>query len=257
MSTASLNKFYILTCEEIQHIIFTGLFEQCLKATRNYFYALGNEIRFCMVVLFESSFCSFQGTNFSIKVKCLKEYGCNYSSILTYYKYDVFVRLKNEKQIVKMNPMRIDYYMRSGLRVGGVKMKNQNKSKKKKITSDEKKDLKKNIEKQIEAAVWLQTFGLIAETILTSKLLSLDEEDMDGEQDVFTGILVQAIGQLFQSIGVSQQISAIDKELFINGQKIEVTGNFIQLIGVAMTAFGGERELLEELQKISELEFIP
>ncbi|MBU5266844.1 hypothetical protein [Virgibacillus proomii] len=139
-------------------------------------------------------------------------------------------------------------------------MKNQNKSKKKKITSDEKKernDLKKNIEKQIEAAVWLQTFGLIAETILTSKLLSLDEEDMDGEQDVFTGILVQAIGQLFQSIGVSQQISAIDKELFINGQKIEVTGNFIQLIGVAMTAFGGERELLEELQKISELEFIP
>jgi len=154
--------------------------------------------------------------------------------------------------------MRIEYYMRSGLRVGDRKMKSHNKNKK--ITSDEKKekdDLKKNIEKQIEAAVWLQTFGLIAETILTSKLLALDEEEMDGEQDVFTGILVQAIGQLVQSIGVSQQISATDKELSINGQKIEVTGGFIQLIGVAMTAFGGERELLEELQNISPLEFIP
>ncbi|NBJ68119.1 MULTISPECIES: hypothetical protein [Clostridia] len=130
-------------------------------------------------------------------------------------------------------------------------------NKESKNAGGKKEELKKTIEKQIETAVWLQTFALIAETVLTSKLLSLDEEDVNGEHDILMGTLVQTVGQFLQSIGVSQQVSFPDQELFVEGQKIVVTGDFIQLIGVAMKAFGGKRELLEAMQDVSKSDFIP
>ncbi|TWI59324.1 hypothetical protein [Halalkalibacter nanhaiisediminis] len=116
-------------------------------------------------------------------------------------------------------------------------------------------DLKLNLEKQVAAAVWLQTIGKIAEAIILLKLFLLGD-DSDGEKKILTGVWVQAVGQLSQAIGVEKQITATTKEIVIEGQKIAITGDWYQTIGAALQAIGGEQVLVEEQQE-EIVEFVP
>jgi hypothetical protein len=106
-------------------------------------------------------------------------------------------------------------------------------------------ELKAAIEKQIEAMQWIQAVAVFTEAILVSKLYTL-KEDFDGERNIVIGIWIQTIGQLIESTGVSKQIRTNDEIEIIRGQKMLVTGDFLQAIGAALQAIGGEELLLAD-----------
>ncbi|GAA0322951.1 hypothetical protein GCM10008967_11840 [Bacillus carboniphilus] len=118
--------------------------------------------------------------------------------------------------------------------------------KKKRINRDQnqlEEEISK-IEKQIAAAVWLQAIGQTVEAILLLKLLMLKEES-EGEIKVATGVWIQTIGQILEALGVTKEITALDKNVLTEAQKIVITGDLLQSVGAAVETIGGKEILVE------------
>jgi hypothetical protein len=110
------------------------------------------------------------------------------------------------------------------------------------------------LKEQAAAAVWLQAFGILAEAIIITKLLSI--EYSDEENQIVTGVWVQAIGQLLEAIGVTKQITLDDPAQILKAQRTTINGDWLQSIGAAVEAGGGERALARAIRE-NGFTFIP
>jgi hypothetical protein len=110
------------------------------------------------------------------------------------------------------------------------------------------------LEEQAAAAIWLQAFGIIAEAVIITKLLSL--EYSDEENQIVTGVWIQAIGQLLEAIGVTREITSLDSGQIFKAQRTALDGDWLQVIGAAVEASGGERALAKALRE-NGFTFIP
>lgn len=123
------------------------------------------------------------------------------------------------------------------------------------VNSDQE-DVKLQLERQIETAVWIQATAQLSKAILVSKLFFVNgDQDSIGEQKIVIGTWVQAIGQILEAVGVSKELSTQDKEIILQAQKTAITGDFFQSFGAQVTAIGGIEVIQEE--QIGEIEFVP
>lgn len=104
------------------------------------------------------------------------------------------------------------------------------------------------LEKHIATAQWVQAIAMLTEAILISKLHLISNQS-EGEDKVLTGIWVQTLGQLLESLGYTQQVSASDTYSKLNAQKTEITGDFLQSLGAALQGIGGVEVLNEDGEK--------
>lgn len=119
----------------------------------------------------------------------------------------------------------------------------------------ELEDLKLSLERQIAVTIWIQAIGQIMEAILVMKLLSISEKT-EGEQTLATGVVIQMIGQIVESIGVTKEVTKRAPGVLPEAQGIAITGDWLQSIGAAIEAIGGEMVLEDELQG-GRPEFVP
>ncbi|WP_409252664.1 hypothetical protein V1502_01670 [Bacillus sp. SCS-153A] len=101
------------------------------------------------------------------------------------------------------------------------------------------------IEKQIAAALWLQSIGQVAEAILVLKLLLLKEES-EGEKKTAVGIWIQTIGQIIETVGVTRQLGSLDRITLKEAQRGAIIGDILQSAGAAIEVLGGKQILIED-----------
>ncbi|WP_409275170.1 DUF6944 family repetitive protein [Neobacillus sp. SCS-31] len=121
------------------------------------------------------------------------------------------------------------------------------KQKEKSVQEKELEALKLTLEKQIAISIWIQAIGQIMEAILVLKLLALSEKT-EGEQTLATGVVIQMIGQIVESIGVTKEVTLRAPSVLPEAQRIAITGDWLQSIGAAIEAIGGEMVINEEQQ---------
>ncbi|OIK09542.1 hypothetical protein BIV60_23670 [Bacillus sp. MUM 116] len=107
-----------------------------------------------------------------------------------------------------------------------------------------------SLEKQIAIGIWIQVIGATIEFLGIAKLRGISENpDSIPEKEVLSGAGIQAIGTLFEAIGVTGQITEIDNTLKLDAQKLAIAGDWLQSIGAALEATGGTGEFLEEQEQ--------
>lgn len=116
------------------------------------------------------------------------------------------------------------------------------------FAQDEKEAKIKELQLQIAANLWFQSFAQLIEAAAVTKLFYLDEQAPGGEE-IVQGVWVQAIGQIIESIGVSEQLLSEDGPLHLRGMRTATTGDWLQSIGAAVEAAGGERVLRDAILK--------
>ncbi|WP_059173843.1 hypothetical protein [Bacillus sp. FJAT-27445] len=62
------------------------------------------------------------------------------------------------------------------------------------------------------------------------------------------GVLIQMFGQITESIGVTKEITRQAPGILPEAQSIAITGDWLQSLGAAIEAMGGEMVLTEEKQ---------
>ncbi|WP_053365898.1 DUF6944 family repetitive protein [Bacillus sp. FJAT-27245] len=127
--------------------------------------------------------------------------------------------------------------------------------KEKNVREKELEELKLTLEKQIAISIWIQAIGQIMEAILVLKLLAISEKT-EGEQTLATGVVIQMVGQIVESIGVTKEITQQAPGVLPEAQRIAITGDWLQSIGAAIEAIGGEMVLTEE-QQAGRTGFVP
>ncbi|WP_421382923.1 hypothetical protein ACOJQI_01670 [Bacillus salacetis] len=110
---------------------------------------------------------------------------------------------------------------------------------------DAKEEMILKIEKQIAAALWVQSIAQIIEAVLVLKLYLLKEES-EGETKVALGVWTQTIGQIIETIGVTKQIGELDREILKEAQRISIIGDILQSAGAAIEVLGGKQILVED-----------
>src|SRR5690606_30381842 len=117
---------------------------------------------------------------------------------------------------------------------------------------EDNEKLKRQIEKQIEAAVWLQAIGQISEAVLLYKLSLISVKDDESENMILLGSFIQAIGLIFGATGVSSEVSSDEQKNRLKGEKLAVTGDGFQTIGAFLSTIGGIDSIKKQLDQ-----FIP
>lgn len=121
------------------------------------------------------------------------------------------------------------------------------KDEKAKKTNQETENRRKSLKKKLEAAVWLQAIGQVSEAVLLSQLYSIsDHPESEGEKTLVTGTWIQATGQILEALGVSWEVSTDNIEIIIEGQRIAISGDFLQGIGALIASAGGVEVFYEE-----------
>lgn len=111
------------------------------------------------------------------------------------------------------------------------------------------------LKQQIAANLWIQVFAQLAKAAAVTKLFHL-EDKVPGSEEIVQGVWIQAIGQLIEAIGVSGQLFTDGSQKFLTWQRITINADWLQSIGAAVEAAGGEVVLRDEILKNGE-GFIP
>jgi hypothetical protein len=108
------------------------------------------------------------------------------------------------------------------------------------IKSDQltKQELIIQLEKQIEAGIWIQVIGILTEAIAYSKLVSLKEDSISARK-IETGLWIQTVGQIIEALGVSKETASLDKTSIQDAQKMVIAGDLLQSAGAALEFNGG------------------
>src|SRR4051794_40585865 len=125
-------------------------------------------------------------------------------------------------------------------------MKGEKISEIKNVNNDQtkKNNLKLKLEQQVAVGLWIQVIGQITESLALSQLLTMsDDPFLEDEKTIVLGAWVKTIGQLLEAIGVSEQISVKNEgegaAVIVKGQKIAVTGDWLQAFGALLDAIAG------------------
>lgn len=70
------------------------------------------------------------------------------------------------------------------------------------------------------------------------------------------GVWIKTVGHFLQTIGVPQQISAINEEVTFKAQELEIIGVSLKSFAHALEAIGGI-EILQEEKQTDIMDFIP
>lgn len=76
------------------------------------------------------------------------------------------------------------------------------------------------------------------------------------ENVIAIGVWIKTVGQFLQTIGVPQQISAINEEVTFKAQELEIIGVSLKSFAHALEAIGGI-EILQEEKQTDIMDFIP
>ncbi|MEE6449120.1 hypothetical protein RAH41_00950 [Gottfriedia acidiceleris] len=116
------------------------------------------------------------------------------------------------------------------------------------ITTIEDDGLKTNLEKQIVAASWVKAVAQLYETIILSKLYSIDKDPIfQGKKDIISGMWIGTAGQLSVAFYVSKQLFTSDKKNLLELQRKIVLSDSIQLVGNALALIGAAEVIEEEI----------
>jgi hypothetical protein len=109
----------------------------------------------------------------------------------------------------------------------------------------EKEEMIAKIEKQIAAALWVQSIAQIVEAVLVLKLYLLKDES-EGEKKVANGVWIQTIGQIIETLGATRQLGDLDFATLKEAQRITIIGDALQSAGAAIEVIGGKQVLVED-----------
>lgn len=83
-----------------------------------------------------------------------------------------------------------------------------------------------------------------------------EELKLKFENVIATGIWIETFGQFLKTIGVTQQVSAINEQATFKAQEFEIIGGSLRSFVHALEAIGGI-EILQEEKQTDILNFIP
>lgn len=106
----------------------------------------------------------------------------------------------------------------------------------------------KELRLQIATSLWFQSFAELIEASAVTKLFFL-EERVPGGEEVVQGVWIQVIGQIIETIGVSQQLLSDDTSAIFKGQRTVINGDWMQGIGAILEATGEEQSLRDALRR--------
>ena len=76
-------------------------------------------------------------------------------------------------------------------------------------------------------------------------------EENISERKIETGLWVQTIGQIIETLSVSKQVSLSDNRSILNAQRMVILGDLLQSAGAATEAKGGIEILSEGTESLS------
>ncbi|USL45902.1 hypothetical protein [Priestia megaterium] len=120
----------------------------------------------------------------------------------------------------------------------------------------ENEELKLKFENVIATGVWIKTIGQIIETIGVSNLFLINEDPSSGNEKVVSAVWIETVGQFLQTIGVTQQVGAMNEQVTFKAQELEIIGVSLKSFAHALEAIGGI-EILQEEKQTDILDFIP
>lgn len=83
-----------------------------------------------------------------------------------------------------------------------------------------------------------------------------EELKLKFENVIATGVWIKTIGQFLQTIGVTQQVEAINEQITFKAQELEIIGVSLKSFAHALEAIGGI-EILQEEKQTDIMDFIP